>query len=178
MPLKWRLQIYSCPPQSLTSSHTLFFPNFSQQSNVFAVYKIPPNQILMLLLVFLLCSPCDKDTSLSPSLSSPSLSSPFHCLPTSSLSNQNQNKTKPPQHAVLHLTSAFNTAHCPPLFYLINSYFPLSLSLEQPSSGKSDICPPGPLPSRPVPVQAGALLMHSHSPHSACLHVCISMQAP
>lgn len=70
---------------------------------MFAVYKIPPNQILMLLLMSLLVSPCSKDVSLS--FLSVSLLS-LLLSPYLLLTHQNQtktNKTTPTCNSPSHL---------------------------------------------------------------------------
>lgn len=171
MPLKWHLQSILSTLVFNPSTREVF-SNCSEE--LFAVYKLPSNQILMLLLMSLLCSQINKEFSLfSLHLS---LSSPSHSLLIPLLIPPKKAKPKQNYPNILFSISppVFNTGHCP-LFYLIDSFFPLDSSLDLPSFGKSYICPPSPLPSSPALVQGGAL-MSSHCPDSARSYICVHQQ--
>lgn len=77
-----------------------FFPDFIEQSDMFAVHKILPNQILVLSLMSLLGSLRDKDIFLAPLRLSPFPLTLPHRIKTT------LKQTKPPQHVILRATSS------------------------------------------------------------------------
>lgn len=132
--------------------YTCFFP-VSKQANILAMYKIPPNHVLIYLLIVILYHTSQIFISLFSLLSLSPLSI-FLSPPPFTINKTEQN---PPPTCHLPLMSSL---YCPLPFDLVSFHFSFKSHLRPASIWTSYRCPCSPFPS----LVLASALVYSYSP--------------